>query len=978
MSHRKHRYNLLFRALIPPLSILLVLSATFSFIHYQSLDSHMRDRGEISASQLALLASAHSSERANSKHLQSILNAALEEPAVTSVLLYDITGDILLQAGASNHYVRSQAAKAQSLIRFSPQPQSIELDGSTVFQHPLVALANYRRGAPIPATESKGWIEVEVIHAPHHLTFYKLLSFSLFTIFAGLVITWILATRDNLKLSDSIKGISDIIHRIGRNENTDSIHIESPELQSIADDLQRMSGQLHQSQRDMQQHIDQSMADLNQTLETIEVQNIELDLARKEALKASQLKSEFLANTSHEIRTPLNGIIGFTNLLLRSVTDTQHKDYLRTIKRSSEGLLTIINDILDFSKIEAGKLVLDKLPFNLQHCIEETLQILANSADQKGLELILFVEPNVPRSLIGDPLRIRQILTNLINNAIKFSDNGNVIIRVLIESQQSSKVQLRIMVSDTGIGITQEQQENLFTAFSQLDQARNRTEQGSGLGLAICKGLISRMNGLIGVESQLGEGSTFWFTIQLEKDLQDNNINQRSKTFDQSRVLCCSDNTISQLQIRHMFESWGTLVSDSDNTAKLAAMLSHQAKTHYDIVVFDLSNQNRTIAPRNLLPLQELIHQRGAKSIFLIPNRVYQEADEVLRSPDSVVINKPLSEQKLFQASFELLTGQDLVQDLPNDIQKIQKQFGRPINALAVDDNPANLKLISTLLKEMGIHVSTAQSGEEAVDRWALEHPDIIFMDIRMPGIDGMEASKLIRLREPAHEKTPIIAVTAHALAEQRDNMLNAGINDYLTKPVSEADLYHALCEWSQHRIEQDAATLGEMTLPSALDYRSASKEKQKNTEITSAISLPLTEENQTTNTQGESIAVNELPVDIESSLQLAKGNTSLATEMLTLLMENLPQDRQNIKQLFHNQQWDELEDKVHKLHGATCYCGLPQLKPACQALESQLQKKCYNKSLEPLYTTLITAIDKLLEWEAHHDITALFEDSAL
>ncbi|MFL0797028.1 MAG: response regulator [Cellvibrionaceae bacterium] len=963
MSHRKNRYNLLFRALIPPLSILIVLCSVLSLIHFQNLELQMNDRGRIAVSQLTLLLVSSENildQEEREKYQQQLLSAALEDPSISSAVLYNQQGEITRQAGSAPHYQR-EIEKLRSLVRFSTGLTSFELDESTIFQHPLIPFAEFRRGIVSGKTQPFGWFEIEVSHAYYKLSFYKLLSLSLIIIFAGLIITWALAARDNLKLSDSIQSLSDIIHRIGRGDSTEAIKIEATELQAVADDLQRMSVHLLQAQHDMQQHIDQSMADLNQTLETIEVQNIELDLARKEAQQASQLKSEFLANTSHEIRTPLNGIIGFTNLLSRTTSDPQHKDYLRTIKRSAEGLHTIINDILDFSKIEAGKLVLDRLPFNLLYSIEETLQILAPSADTKGLELLLFVDSDVPRSLIGDPLRFRQILTNLINNAIKYSDNDNVIVRVYLENQQSNNIQLRVMVSDNGIGISEEQQKVLFTAFSQLDQAQNRTETGTGLGLAICKGLITQMNGDIGVESRPGKGSTFWFTLQLEKDLHETTTKIREPDFEGRRVLCCSNNEMAQMQIRHLFESWDILVSDTDNTAQLASLLTQSKGELYDIVVFDLSSQDRSIAPKNLLPLQELITHRGAKSIFLVPNRLYQEADSVLGSEECIVISKPLSEQKLYQGCFELLTGKALVVDKPTDIQKIQKKLGRPINALAVDDNPANLKLIGTLLREMGVNVSTAQSGEEAIDRWAQEHPDVIFMDVRMPGIDGMEASRLIRIREPAQQKTPIIAVTAHALAEQRSNMIAAGMNDYLTKPVSEADLVHVLNEWCLHKRIDDESQTTEKILAASIPPAIPTGEPIKPEPVEKASPPP----------------TQELLVDIEESLTLAKGKSELATEMLNMLVNNLLKDKEDIDVHYKGEQWEELEDKVHKLHGATCYCGLPQLKQACQLYEGELQQGNYDHRLEPLHEKLMDVMDALLEWAEHHEISALFEDTS-
>ena len=363
---------------------------------------------------------------------------------------------------------------------------------------------------PDEANRLLGWVEIELSHSGMLLRGYRSLFASLLLIAAGLAGAALLALRMGRTINRPISQIKLAVAQLKDGHlETRLPPLGSQELDDLASGINRMAGTLQNAREELQHSVDQATEDVRQNLETIEIQNIELDLARKEALEASRIKSEFLANMSHEIRTPLNGILGFTHLLQKSELTPRQLDYLGTIEKSADSLLGIINEILDFSKIEAGKLVLDNIPFNLRDLLQDTLTILAPAAHAKQLELVSLVYRDTPLSLVGDPLRLKQILTNLVSNAIKFTREGTIVARAMLEEEHEDSVQLRISIQDTGIGLSNQDVRALFQAFSQADNSLSRQPGGTGLGLVISKRLIEQMGGEIGVDSTPGEGSEF-------------------------------------------------------------------------------------------------------------------------------------------------------------------------------------------------------------------------------------------------------------------------------------------------------------------------------------------------------------------------------------------------------------------------------------------------------------------------------------
>ncbi len=394
---------------------------------------------------------------------------------------------------------------------------------------------------------------------------YKALLISLLLVIGGVLLSLAIALRLSRAFTDPVFQLNEAVAKLKEGKLDTRVYTSAgPEFEQLeSGGLNDMASELSKAQAEMQQNIDQATEDLRETLETIEIQNIELDFARKEALEASRIKSEFLANMSHEIRTPLNGIIGFTELLLKSpLPPRQQRDHLNTIRKSSEILLTIINDILDFSKIEAGKLILDRVPFQLRDIVEEVMVMLAPAAHAKNLDLVPLVYNDVPDNIMGgDPLRVKQVITNLVNNAIKFTQTGEVVLRASLEDEDTehNRVTLRLSITDSGVGLSRAQQQSLFNAFSQADASTARQYGGTGLGgLAISKRLVEEMGGKIGLESELGKGSTFWFTLTPElSSTGDSSSPPKEALRGGEKIIYLEHQKTTGLAVEHLLRDWG-------------------------------------------------------------------------------------------------------------------------------------------------------------------------------------------------------------------------------------------------------------------------------------------------------------------------------------------------------------------------------------------------------------------------------------
>lgn len=629
--------RVLLLTLLPTSLLAMVLGGYFTWVQLSDMRAQLIERGQLIAEQLAPLA-ATALARKDTAVLNRIANEALDQPDVRAVTFLDARQERLAHAGPSMLTV-APAGDASHLS------MSTELD-TTHFLLPVLGRHHSLSGATEPDDERVlGWVELELSHHGTLLRGYRSLFTSLLLIAAGLGVTALLALRMSRAINAPLELISQGVAQLkeGRME-TRLPPMGSNELDELASGINRMAETLQSAQEEMQHNIDQATEDVRQNLETIEIQNIELDLARKEALEASRIKSEFLANMSHEIRTPLNGILGFTNLLQKSELSPRQQDYLTTIQKSAESLLGIINEILDFSKIEAGKLVLENLPFNLRDLIQDALTMLAPAAHEKQLELVSLVYRDTPIQLQGDPQRLKQILTNLVGNAIKFTQGGTVAVRAMLEDESDDRAQLRISVQDTGIGLSEEDQQALFKAFSQADNSLSRQAGGTGLGLVISKRLIEQMGGEIGVDSTPGEGAEFWISLSLPKSRDDNEEPGASWAAGQ-RVALLEPQELTRRSLHHQLTDFGLEVSEFADLDSLQESLRNPPPGQLPISLAVLGVSAAIHPPEELSQSFWEFERLGCKTLVLCPTT--EQAQYHATLPDEQVEAKPACTRKL-------------------------------------------------------------------------------------------------------------------------------------------------------------------------------------------------------------------------------------------------------------------------------------------------------------------------------------------
>ncbi|MCA1770151.1 MAG: response regulator [Halomonas sp.] len=869
------KFRLLLTGLIVPWLLMLLLAATTLLLHRSHHAEQIQARLEQALDLLTPLLS--DADDADQREAAAARLLALDE--VRALGIIDARGEILLQMGR----LRSPPAV--------PNSEGRQLDQQG---------AEWRLQAPLPDAES-AWLVLDVDASHLLLDHYRQIGLTALLLAVALLVLGGLTFNAYRRLHPPLCAVDEALSRLARSESPPDLTPSPGELAGLTERVNALSEHLVQGRLETQRQIEQATAELEESMETIEVQNIELDISHRRAVEANRVKSEFLANMSHEIRTPLNGIIGFCRLLDRSRLEPRQREWLEHVQRASGSLLMLVNDVLDFSKLEAGHLELEHLPLDMVALVDEVLGLQAPLAHQKELQLLGLVYDDVPSVLNGDPMRIQQVLTNLVHNAVKFTRQGDVVVRVMMEQADPGNVTLRISVTDTGIGLTPERQRLLFRAYQQTEPSHAREFGGTGLGLTICRQLVEQMRGEIDVESVPGQGTTFSFTLQMEG----NEASERPPELrlDGQTVLIEEPHPATRRALRHLFTRWGTRPVDAaapppqnGPPALLVASLPHTPLTADEVGVWqrrlaELGCPALLLANANPLDLPSLPLPHGGE-----------------------ILAKPVARATLVAAVAKVL-GQ---RECPSAADQATAA-PRPLRLLAVDDTESNRLLLRELIAGPGVEVSLAASGEEALALAREQAFDLVLMDIRMPGMDGVETTRALRRLGGSWRDTPVVAVTAHVLEEDRRRLLESGLNDVLVKPVDTDQLNNAL-----HR------HLG-VALPSA---ETASADDDA-----------------------------ELPtVDLELGTRLAGGKASLARELLERLAAGLEENEAALRHALAEGDDEALLDGIHSLNGACRYCGVPRLGLIAESLETRLRTRG-REAVTPLMDDLFAAMADLRAW---------------
>ena len=891
------KYQILLITLIPVLLIDSFFTFTYISSSIERENEILHSKGGIIARQIAR-ASEFNLYTGYPERIQNLLDQSVGNNDIVMAAVYDQAGDLIAEATAAS---------------FKPSDRG----DYRYFREAIMSQSFDRASMHTPVSNNSqlprmlGSVNLYASDMQLHNRIVQIVTKSTIFFITVLITAVILIILISQRITRPIFAMVDHFRKVETGQLGKTIEVtESNEIGTLQNGFNRMTDALLANQRNLNRRIQQATQQLNEAITDLEAKNRELGFARDLAQDANHTKSEFLANMSHEIRTPINGIKGFIGLLGQSSLDASQQRYVDIIMKSTNDLTGIVDEILDFSKMESGKLHIIDEAFDLHEVIEQTRDLLFITVLTKGIDLNLIIFSDTPRRVVGDKLRLKQILLNLIGNAIKFTDRGRVVIRVSLEDQDDALSKVLIKVEDSGIGISEQDQQHLFQAFSQVESSDTRRFSGTGLGLVISQNLAGLMGGHIAMQSTPGTGSKF--SLHLPFKLDDSVVVADDANEDASSALIFAVEQENLMEVRTLLDRAGVITEGElvDNKAGVEPLLQciQRNRRYLDLLVFDLRHFE--------IDLGELLQQDDLRGLRVIVMHYDPGAGLAFESDLAEFVSIINTSRNIAR-----LISRHRVQ--PEAVEPSATTGNSEIKkVLLVDDNQINLKLASELIRLWGHEVCEAEHGAQAFEIFQQETFDLVILDIQMPDIDGVSLLQMMRDYAPA-DKTPMVALTANVLNREADRLLQLGFDYFLGKPIDEAKFRALLDGRPQRRAEADVGEIG----PNETDYS----------------------------------------FDYTRSLALSAGNLSLLQQILEILQRDIPEQRQQLSDAHAEQDYDRLGALAHKLQGVTCYASLPRLRRIVIALQQQLSGGEQAISLVRLMQQLDAELLLIAEQVDHH-----------
>ena len=890
------KYQILLITFIPA----IIIDVFFTYYHINTTISQaekmLQDGGLIISKQIAG-ASEYSLYSGDDRQIQYLLDQTVDTNDIVLAAVYNVEGELIVQSESKDY----ETSQLSDYYQFHQPIRSESIIVSDVFSPDH---------DDISQNQTIGWVNLYVSRQKLEESKVKVMRDAVIVFIFILIMTLVVTTIISRGITNPIFKLIEHLKRVETGHLGELIEpLESNEIGSVQRGFNRMTQSLQTNRKHLTGRIQQATLQLNEAIADLETKNRELGFARDEAQDANRIKSEFLANMSHEIRTPINGIKGFINLMGQSELSSRQKRYADIIMKSANDLTEIINEILDFSKLESGKLQIVEEVFDLYELIEQTRDILFINIISKNIDLILIIYSDTPRYVYGDKLRLKQILLNLVGNAIKFTDHGQVVVHVSLEQEFNNEAEVLISVEDTGIGISSHDQEELFTAFSQVETAANRRYTGTGLGLVISKNLVNLMGGEISLQSAAGQGSTFSmklpFTIPLEGPGREamQSINLTALIF-ASKQVCLQE--IKSLFDRAGVDTEGALIGPNQPPEKIRESIIHNLNS-IDLIVFDLRHMTQQLNDI----IDDIISSKVKIIVMhydpsMVPESINQGYEFISNITTSVYLRK-------------LLTIGNTRSTLKQPLLKTPSQPRPGKRILIVDDNQINLKLAAEFIKLWGHQPTEALHAHEAMTYYKQQSFDLVVLDIQMPDIDGTELLKRMREAKPEANMT-FVALTANVLPQESARLLKLGFDYYLSKPIDE---------------EKFRAILGgDSVVPEPSEKVHSEIEDLPNVDTLKTI-------------------------DLAKSLILSANNESILLQMLKTLLQEIPVHQDQLSSALKVSDREKISSVIHKIHGITCYASLPNLRQLVLLIQELISDQP-DQSINHLAEDIITELENV------------------